>query len=104
MQVLVVGGTGTLGRQIARTAIDKGHKVRCMVRTPRKAAFLQEWGCELVQGDLLDPESLDYCLEGVDVVIDSATGRPEDQKSIYRTDWDGKVNLYSACDLSLIHI
>ncbi len=98
MKVLIVGGTGTLGRQIARTAIDKGYQVRCMVRVPRKAAFLQEWGCELVQGDLLDPESLDYCLEGIDALVDSATGRPEDQKSIYETDWDGKLNLYRASE------
>ncbi len=98
MQVLVVGGTGTLGRQIARTAIDSGYQVRCMVRTPRKASFLQEWGCELTQGDLLDSESLDYSLEGVDAVIDAATSRPDDPKSVYETDWDGKLNLYRACD------
>ena len=98
MQVLVVGGTGTLGRQIARRALDDGHQVRCMVRTPRKAAFLQEWGCELTRGNLLEPDSLDYALDGVDAVIDAATSRPDDPKSIYITDWDGKVNLLRACE------
>ena len=91
MQVLVVGGTGTLGRQIARKALDAGHQVRCMVRTPRKASFLQEWGCELTRGDLLEPASLDYP-DGVDV-IDAATSRPTDPQSVYVTDWDGKLNL-----------
>ena len=98
MQVLVVGGTGTLGRQIARRAIDEGLDVRCMVRTPRKAAFLQEWGCELTRGDLLEPASLDYALDGVDAVIDAATSRPSDPHSVYVTDWDGKVNLLQACE------
>ena len=98
MQVLVVGGTGTLGRQIARRAIDEGHDVRCMVRTPRKAAFLQEWGCELTRGDLLEPASLDYAIDGVDAVIDAATSRPSDPHSVYVTDWDGKVNLLQACE------
>ena len=98
MQVLVVGGTGTLGRQIARRALDAGHQVRCMVRTPRKAAFLQEWGCELTRGDLLEPDSLDYALEGMDAVIDASTSRPNDPRSIYETDWDGKLNLLRACE------
>ena len=98
MQILVVGGTGTLGRQIARRALDDGHQVRCMVRTPRKAAFLQEWGCELTRGNLLEPDSLDYALDGVDAVIDASTSRPDDPKSIYITDWDGKVNLLRACE------
>ena len=98
MQVLVVGGTGTLGRQIARRAIDAGHQVRCMVRKPRKGAFLQEWGCELTCGDLLDPETIDYALDGVDAVIDAATSRPDDSASVYTTDWDGKLNLLRACE------
>ena len=94
----MVGGTGTLGRQIARRALDDGHQVRCMVRTPRKASFLQEWGCELTRGNLLQPDSLDYALDGVDAVIDAATSRPDDPKSIYVTDWDGKLNLMRACE------
>ena len=68
-----------------------------MVRSPRKAAFLQEWGCELTRGDLLEPESLDYALEGQDAVIDAATARASDSVSTYAIDWDGKQNLFAAC-------
>ncbi len=97
MQVLVVGGTGTLGRQIARRALDAGHNVRCMVRSPRKAAFLQEWGCELTRGDLMEPESLDYALEGQEALIDAATARASDSLSTYDIDWSGQQNLFDAC-------
>ena len=97
MQVLVVGATGTLGRQIARRALDAGHDVRCMVRSPRKAAFLQEWGCELTRGELLEPDSLDYALEGREALIDAATARAGDAVSAYDVDWTGKQNLFAAC-------
>ncbi len=97
MKVLVIGGTGTLGRQVARRALDAGHVVRCMVRSPRKAAFLQEWGCELTRGDLLEPDSLDYALEGQEALIDAATARATDPGSAYDIDWGGKQNLFAAC-------
>jgi uncharacterized protein YbjT (DUF2867 family) len=102
MQVLVVGATGTLGRQIARQALDAGHQVRCMVRSPRRAAFLQEWGCELTRGDLLEPDSLDYALEGQEAVIDAATARATDPGSAYEIDWSGKQNLFAACQRAAV--
>ena len=88
---------GTLGRQSAKQALDAGHTVRCMVRSPRRASFLQEWGCELTRGNLLDPDSLAYALEDQEAVIDAATARPTDSESVYRIDWDGKLNLYNQC-------
>lgn len=68
-----------------------------MVRSPRKAAFLQEWGCDLTRGDLLEPDSLDYALEGQEAVIDAATARATDGGSAYDIDWAGKQNLFAAC-------
>ncbi|MBE9158328.1 SDR family oxidoreductase [Nodosilinea sp. LEGE 06152] len=94
MKVLVVGATGTLGRQIARRALDEGHEVRCLVRSAQRAAFLREWGVELVRGNLLRPESLPPALEGVDAVIDASTARPSE--SVMEVDWRGKVNLIKA--------
>ena len=98
MKILLVGATGTLGRQIAKNAIENGHEVRCIVRNPRKASFLQEWGCELTKGDLLRNDDISYALQDVDAVVDAATSRPEDSKSIYETDWEGKLNLYNSCE------
>lgn len=94
MKLLVVGATGTLGRQIVRRALDEGHDVRCLVRSAQRASFLREWGVELIRGSLTKPDTLLPALEGVDTVIDAATARPSE--SVLEVDWQGKVNLIEA--------
>ena len=96
MKLLVVGATGTLGRQVARQALDEDHEVRCLVRNPNKAIFLKEWGAEIVKGDLCDRATLAPALKDVDAVIDAATARVTDNLSAKEVDWIGKVNLIQA--------
>jgi uncharacterized protein YbjT (DUF2867 family) len=102
MSLLIIGGTGTLGRQIVLQALTKGYKVRCLVRNFRKASFLKEWGVELVYGDLTRPETLPPCLRGITAVVDASTSRPDELDSLKKVDWDGKLSLIEAAEVANI--
>ena len=56
--ILVTGGSGFVGRHVVHALRARGHDVRCLVRDRRRGERLETWGCELVEGDVTDPESL----------------------------------------------
>jgi dihydroflavonol-4-reductase len=94
---LVTGATGFVGWHVARKLLDRGDRVRALVRDPARIRELE--GVEPVQGDLRDPDSLARAVEGCGVVFHVAadyklwTREPDE---MFRSNVDGTRNLLSA--------
>ena len=67
MTILVTGATGNVGRQVVEQLTKRGAKVRALVRDPSKARFPA--GVEVVQGDLLDVDSVRSAFSGVSTLF-----------------------------------
>lgn len=67
MTILVTGATGNVGRQVVEQLTSRGADVRALVRDPAKANFPS--GVSVVQGDLLDVDSLRIAFDGVSTLF-----------------------------------
>ncbi|MGI8500208.1 MAG: aromatic alcohol reductase [Hassallia sp.] len=85
LTVLVAGSTGMLGSKIVSALLDKGNiDVRAMVRSlndsnpenRKKIDAMKAKGATIVEGDVMQPETLPPLCAGVDVVV-SAIGNNE---------------------------
>ena len=67
--ILVVGGTGTVGRLVLEGIAAADFETRALVRNLEKAQALDLPTVEFVMGDLADPPSLGPALDGVETVV-----------------------------------
>ena len=66
-RILVIGGTGTVGRQVVSQLLQRGEPVRVMTRNPEDAGFPPQ--VEVVCGDLTVPDTLEACLQNIGAVF-----------------------------------
>ncbi|MBA3453187.1 MAG: NAD-dependent epimerase/dehydratase family protein [Deltaproteobacteria bacterium] len=97
-QTLVTGGTGMVGHFIVQSLLRRGHRVRALVRSLDKGRRLLP-DCELVEGDVTAPASLDPAVAGCEWVFHAA-GFPEqwmkDHRTFERINADGTANMVAA--------
>lgn len=68
MKLLILGGTGRVGRQIVTYALKNQHHVTVLVRNPEKMK-LNHKNLTIIQGNVLNQEDIERVLPGMDVVI-----------------------------------
>ncbi len=67
--ILVTGGTGFVGSHLMKRLASEKIQTRCLARKTSDIERLKEPGIEVAYGDVLDKESLEKAVEGVEAVI-----------------------------------
>lgn len=77
---VVLGATGQTGRHFTALALNEGHRVRVLVRTPEKLGASAR-NLEIHQGSIVDFADLDRLIDGADFVV-SLLGDARMQKTL----------------------
>ena len=92
MKALVTGATGFVGSAVVRRLLREGHHVRAWVRATSDRRNLQDIDVEVIEGDLIDADSLLQACDGCDalfhVAADYRLWAPAPDE-LYRTNVDG---------------
>ena len=65
--ILITGATGYIGGRLVAPLLERGYRVRCLARDPRKLSgrgWDEDPRVEIVKGDVLDLESVRSAMEG----------------------------------------
>lgn len=95
---LVTGASGFIGWHVARVLLERGHRVRALVRASSRVAELD---VERVEGDLRDASSLERAVQGCGLVFHVAADyrlwvrRPQE---MYESNVEGTRSLIAAAE------
>lgn len=101
MKIALTGGTGFVGRSVAKTLLASDHEVTVLVRASSQRDRLTPGIATIVEGDLGDIDSIDAFCKDQDAVIhcgwwtagESFSVRPDDVQSYYLKNVLGSINL-----------
>jgi dihydroflavonol-4-reductase len=99
MTTLVTGASGFLGSHVARLLIERGERVRVLVRATSSTRLLEALSAERVVGDLRDSQTLDRAIQGVGAVYHVAADYrlwARNPAEIYDSNVKGTRNLLDA--------
>jgi len=102
MTILVTGATGKVGRHVIDHLVERGARVRALVRNPADAGL--PVGVEVVKGDLLDVDSLRAAFSGISTLfLLNAVVPDEFTQALIALNVARSANVRNVVYLSVIH-
>jgi dihydroflavonol-4-reductase len=103
MSVLVTGANGHVGYALTKHLVENGYQVRASIRNasdPARRGRLEALGAEVVEADLLDPDTLARAAAGMEGVFQAAATYeliPKNSaESVIRASVEGGINMLRA--------
>jgi nucleoside-diphosphate-sugar epimerase len=94
-RVLITGGAGFLGINLARHLLKRGYAVASL--DVEEFDYPERDRVEIIQGDIRDKATVDGAMEGADFVVHTAAALPlYSPEDIYTTDVEGTRNVLDA--------
>jgi dihydroflavonol-4-reductase len=96
---LVTGATGHIGNVLVRKLVESGEKVRALVWRGEDTTALRGLSIEQVEGDVLDPASLDAAMKGVENIYHLAgiiSIMPGKSPLVWKVNVEGTRNVLEA--------
>lgn len=69
MKLAILGATGQTGKPLVQQALDGGHQVVAIVRSPSKLEDMKHDNLTVVEGNIFSDEDLANHLVGIDAVL-----------------------------------
>jgi NADH dehydrogenase len=102
MTILIVGGSGRVGKEVTLALARRGLKVSALLRgglNHPRSGELSAAGVDIIEGDLAKAESLKPAMKGVETVICSATSMPSGvNDGLRRVDHEGTLALIDVAE------
>ena len=107
-KILVIGASGFVGKHVAQALLAGGYEVHCLARSPAKVQDLAQAGCEIVQGDVADPQSMQRALKSIDaayISIHTLSPQPSAaaEQGFMDVERNGLQNIVTACQANGVH-
>ena len=100
MKTLITGAAGLIGSSVVRAVMADKQEVKAMVLPGEDLRNIKGLDIEIVEGDLLDPASLDHALKGCNKVYQLAAiyrhWHPRGSDFIRKTNIEGTRNILDA--------